>query len=107
MFSKEAWQDLQRFSVHSAFACGPIPDIGPGLEAWHCFPLYDLGRTRIADFATLTELNAWQAGLTAPYRLVGIREECLTCPHQLRRECSGGCLGHVVTSFERQGSSRA
>jgi hypothetical protein len=106
MFVGEAWQDLQQLSVQSAFACGPIPDIGPGLEAWHCFPLYDLGRRKITDFSTLAELNAWLAGLTAPYRLVGIREECLTCPHQLRGVCSGGCLGHVISSFEQQVSSR-
>jgi hypothetical protein len=106
MFADETWQELQRLSVHSAFACGPIPDVGPGLEAWHCYPLYDLGRRKITNFATLIQLNTWLANLTEPYRLVGIREECLPCPHQLSGVCSGGCLGSVISSFEAQESSR-
>ncbi|MGA9350039.1 MAG: radical SAM protein [Anaerolineae bacterium] len=107
MFTEDSWQELRRLSAHSSFACGPIPDIGPGLEAWHCFPLYDLGHCKLTDFATLAEVNAWLSGLTAAYRLIGIREECISCPYQLRKECSGGCLGHVIASFDQPDRLRA
>lgn len=101
MFTEESVLELKHLGVHSPFVCGPIPDIGPGLEVWHCFPLYGFAQCRITDFSTLEEVNDWLSSLTKPYRLVGIFEECFTCQYQLRQECSGGCLGHVVASFDQ------
>jgi hypothetical protein len=93
MFTPTEVGTLQRCGVRFSFACGVVIDIGPGLEAWFCFPLFQLHRERVLDSKNMHELARKFHVFTHEYfnKEVGIFEECAGCDYMKRRLCQGGC----------------
>ena len=93
MFTDEEVGTLQRCGVNFSFSCGAAIDIGPGLEAWNCFPLFQLHREKvlesksILDLATKIDINMRKFFNNK----AGIFDECPDCVYFLRRLCEGGC----------------
>jgi len=93
MFTPTEVGTLQRCGVRYSFACGAVVDIGPGLEAWSCFPLFQLHREQISDSTNMRELTRKFDMFMKGYfdNQVGIFEECADCEYLKRRLCEGGC----------------
>lgn len=93
MFTDEQIGRLLRCGTHLLFECGAALDVGPGLQAWNCFPLFQLGRVDAMDAKDLKELTCkLEKKLSetlgdAP----GIFEECADCDTRKRGLCHGGC----------------
>ncbi|HTZ40889.1 MAG TPA: radical SAM protein [Syntrophales bacterium] len=66
-------------------------DIGPGLEAWPCFPLSKF-KTDLLSFGNLFRLQTY---FQEQVRAQGLSCQacCVTCVEKVERRCSGGCLG--------------
>ena len=93
MFTPTEVGALQRCGVRYSFACGPVVDIGPGLEAWCCFPLFQLHREKLMDSQNITELaRKFDASINEYFNhRVGIFDECADCDYWKRNLCQGGC----------------
>lgn len=93
MFTTKEIGILQRCGVRTAFCCGAAVDIGPRLEAWNCFPLFQLHREKVLETKNMGELiNKFQVGMNNHFgNQPGIFDACATCKHYKRRTCGGGC----------------
>jgi len=93
MFTPTEVGTLQRCGVRYSFVCGAAIDIGPGLEAWNCFPLFQLHREQVLDSKNMKELsNKFDIFMTKYFNnKIGIFEECKDCVYLKRRLCEGGC----------------
>lgn len=82
------------------FRCQPVVDVGPGLEAWACYPLACLGKVSIEEFK---DQRAMRSHFKEKYqevyggRFTGIFPECESCDSRKRRMCAGGCSAHPQT----------
>lgn len=93
MFNDEQRGHLLRQGTNMNFVCGAAVDIGPGLQAWNCFPLFQLGYVNAMDAdneEALTELLLAQVAkeISAEF---GVRNECKTCEFMQHHLCQGGC----------------
>lgn len=101
IFPDEALGRLRRANADTKFVCRTALDLGPGHEAWNCFPLVTLTRRGYAPGTTLEEL---QKGFTEANRRLrsgggkprGVFEACADCVYLAQDICAGGCLGHVL-----------
>ena len=59
-------------------------------------------KPRAAPVTTRQAAVDYYKRLFAPYRSIGCRPECLTCPYMRRGQCSGGCLAHAINAMNRQ-----
>lgn len=101
MFTPAQHARLLALRARTAFTCGPIIDIGPDLSVWSCFPLKALdGRTLGCDLTREALVSAFWRGQRA-YRNLGVYERCMTCDKKRTGTCAGGCLAHVIRSFQR------
>ena len=93
MFTPTEVGTLQRCGVRYSFSCRAVVDIGPGLEAWSCFPLFQLHRERVLDSKNLRELsNKFDIFMNEYFNnQVGIFEKCADCEYLKRNLCEGGC----------------
>jgi len=101
MWNAEELGRLHFLNVEVTSHCDVIMDIGPDLQVWPCFPLSQVFRADLSDFATMKEMREHFQSLTAPYKSFGGQPACLGC-RNLKRSCGGGCLAHTVASFRRQ-----
>ena len=93
MFNDEQRGHLLRQGTSLSFVCGAAVDIGPGLQAWNCFPLFQLGYVNASDAdneESLTQLLQAQVAKEIGDEC-GVRPECKTCNFMLHRQCEGGC----------------
>lgn len=93
MFTPTEVGILQRCGVHFSFCCGAAVDIGPKLEAWNCFPLFQLHRENVLESKNMYELIAKFDKAMHEYfdHKVGIFDDCPDCKYFQRRICEGGC----------------
>jgi organic radical activating enzyme len=93
MFSPTEVGRLQRCGVRFSFACGSAIDIGPKLNAWNCFPLFQLHRENVLESESMGALIWKFAEKTDNYfnHQPGIFSECGNCKYFKRRICQGGC----------------
>ena len=93
MFNDEQIGHLIKLGSGIGFMCGAALDIGPGLQAWNCFPLFQLGRVNALDASTIVELkdmlNAKLEETLGSRK--GVRPGCATCELLPRNLCEGGC----------------
>jgi pyruvate-formate lyase-activating enzyme len=102
MFSPEQLGRIFRSAALPKFErCRYAIDIGPDLTAWPCFPLLGAVQVNLSDFYNETELRAHFVEQLSPYYSFGAMEECPQCSYFLRAMCQGGCLGYVVSGFDR------
>ena len=100
MFSDKELELLHSRGTNTVFACSPIVDIGPDLSAWSCFPLISLCRPNLQDFSTRDDIvkHFWMR--QRAYRNLGVYDKCLACQYKQQGQCAGGCLAHVIRSFQ-------
>jgi sulfatase maturation enzyme AslB (radical SAM superfamily) len=93
MFTTKEIGALQRCGVRTSFCCGAAVDIGPGLEAWNCFPLFQLHRENVLEAKNMEELiHTFQVRMKGHFgEEPGIFAECGACKHYKRKTCGGGC----------------
>jgi sulfatase maturation enzyme AslB (radical SAM superfamily) len=93
MFTPTEVGALQRSGVRFSFACGAAVDIGPGLKAWNCFPLFQLHKENVLESKNMRELiRKFDTNMHEYFnRRVGIFRECDDCKYLKRRACQGGC----------------
>ncbi|MBR6030423.1 MAG: radical SAM protein [Bacteroidaceae bacterium] len=93
MFNDEQRGHLLRQGTQMEFVCGAAIDIGPGLQAWNCFPLFQLGYVNALDAdneENLTRLLHEQVAkeIGSEY---GVRPKCKDCKFLACGLCQGGC----------------
>lgn len=93
MFNDAQIGRLLKHGTTIGFMCGSALDIGPGLQAWNCFPLFQLGRVDAMDAKTIDELNCKLNAKLAETLgdAPGVLEECATCELRANGLCEGGC----------------
>lgn len=84
---------LERVGTGLHFLCGAAMDIGPGLKAWNCFPLFRSGRIDVMQYASLAEVEQALAALNRELLGdgCGVFDECAGCEMMRRSLCQGGC----------------
>ena len=101
MFHEKEIDELEELGATAKFRCGTPVDVGPGLRAWHCFPLSSYPSVDVMRFSTVGHLRRVLAQMYGSYRAFGARKGCPTCQHKKRGLCHGGCLGHVLALAAR------
>ncbi len=101
MFSDEELGALIKSSKGFESICKPVIDVGPNLDVWSCFPLSEVLNTRLDQFDTLKDIEAFYIQQLTPYKRFGCMPECLRCDYLRRGQCSGGCIAHAMLSFNR------
>jgi radical SAM protein with 4Fe4S-binding SPASM domain len=93
MFTPTEIGALQRSGVRFSFACGAAVDIGPGLKAWNCFPLFQLHKENILESKNMNEvIRKFDTNMADYFRhQTGIFSECDDCKYFKRQTCQGGC----------------
>ena len=94
MFTNQQIGELLRFGTGVHFLCGAAIDIGPKLQAWNCFPLFQIGRVDALRADNLSELEQMLKSSTAKYlgSSCGVLPECTECRLMQKGLCEGGCL---------------
>jgi radical SAM protein with 4Fe4S-binding SPASM domain len=97
MFTDEEIGHLYKNKTQLKFTCRPIPDIDPGLNVLHCFPLAQYHSFPLEEFRDLAEVKQRFTTLIAEENgYSGIYPECRECQYKHRGICSGGCRGHYL-----------
>ncbi len=93
MFDDEQRGHLLRQGSQMEFVCGSAIDIGPGLQTWNCFPLFQLGYVNAMEADNEADLNRLLEAQVAKEigSKYGVRPECKDCEFMLRGLCQGGC----------------
>ena len=93
MFAPEELGVLQRCGVQMAFCCRIALDIGPKLDAWSCFPLFQLHHENVLESETMKVLvDKFDTHLVEYFDYKpGIFEACGMCKYYKRKVCEGGC----------------
>lgn len=107
MFSTEQLGKLVECGCDPRFVCCPIIDIGPNLAVWSCFGTSTVNQMRLEDFPARNDAVAHYSKLQRAYRSFGVFDGCHTCRHKRRGTCAGGCLAHVMRSFNSRKASSA
>lgn len=93
MFNDAQIGRLIKLGAGLGFMCGAALDIGPGLQAWNCFPLFQLGRVNALDACNMEELKKMlndkleETLGCAP----GVLPQCMDCYERKQGLCEGGC----------------
>ena len=58
MFNDQQIGELLRLGTGVHFLCGAAMDIGPKLQAWNCFPLFQIGRVDALQAKNLADLES-------------------------------------------------
>lgn len=93
MFTTEQIGALEAKGTQINFVCGSAIDIGPGLQTWNCFPLFQLGRVNALDYPDMMSLSKALDATCARYLTdaPGIFPECTDCDLRKKGLCQGGC----------------
>ena len=86
--------------------CQPILDVDADLSVWPCYPLCEIMNVSLKDFRDRDELVKYYSKKLAALRNIGSMNECMTCKYLRRGQCSGGCFGRTLKSFEESGDPR-
>lgn len=72
------------------------------------FPLSQIDKKPLKDFLDYSELYSYFDKLQRRARkeVNGIYLECDTCRNYEDGICSGGCLAHILNSFQKEGNIR-
>lgn len=109
MFTDEELGKLYKYTKNNVvFECGPTIDIGPDLMCWSCFPLSKIEKKSLKDFLNYDELYLYFGKLHRRVRkeINGLFPECDTCRNFEDGICSGGCLAHILNTFQKEGNIR-
>jgi hypothetical protein len=90
------------------FGCGPTIDIGPDMMVWSCFPLASFRKKSIFEFDSLRDVMSFYERILGVIRMEagGVYEECDECRHREDGVCSGGCVAHLVSKFQKEARVR-
>ncbi len=104
MFTLQGLGSLTHTTINGfSSICGSVIDVGPDLTAWPCFPLSRILNVKLTKFADQTALQGYFDKHLAPLRNFGSRERCLGCKYLHRGQCTGGCLGRTIRSWQESG----
>lgn len=94
MFTTQQIGKLLRLGTGVHFLCGTAMDIGPGLQAWNCFPLFQIGQVDAMQASDLNELERMlkEAVTRQLGTASGILNACAQCSSMQKNLCEGGCL---------------
>lgn len=103
MFTTEQIGAMLSRGTEINFVCGAAMDIGPRLQAWNCFPLFQLGKLDALAYDDLEKLRAALIEHTDSQlnNTPGIFDKCANCDMRLRRFCAGGCKSFKSIKAER------
>jgi hypothetical protein len=100
MFTDAQLGALQRRGTRLRFSCELALDIGPGLDAWACFPLASGRHVQLTEASRIEELHRELQddlnGLRRARGVFGVFPECEGCAYRRARRCAGGCLAHAL-----------
>jgi len=96
LFTEEEHGILAECGADQHFLCGPILDIGQGLQVWRCFPFSGQGGVRLTDFKSLEEIRQHFLQQWSNERKQGNGPACAQCAHFRNETCLGGCLSRTV-----------
>jgi radical SAM protein with 4Fe4S-binding SPASM domain len=99
MFTAEQLGRLKLYGAGVDFICKPVLDIGVDLNVWPCFPLVKWDVAKMMDFSNVSDLIKHFEDKQLLYKKSGIYKNCLDCRFLLRRQCSGGCVAHIINSY--------
>ena len=93
MFTDEQLGRLLRLGCDVNFQCGAALDVGPGLQAWTCFPLFHIGRVNVLDATTLQDLHHMLHKAVVEHLgdKCGVMPRCESCCEMKGHLCQGGC----------------
>lgn len=100
MFKPDELGLLLRLGMDLCFVCRPVMDVGPELEAWHCFPLSKLPRVSLRGNGNLEDAHHSLRKMASNLReriSPGIFSRCRGCLYRGRGQCDGGCLGLIIS----------
>lgn len=105
LFSDEQLGRIFKIIGHEIkFGCGPAIDIGPDMEVWCCFPLYNFNRKSVFEFTSIKGIYDYYMSMQEKVRseVGGIFEDCDNCKHREEKRCSAGCVAHILKSFDKE-----
>lgn len=93
MFTDSQIGRLLRLGGDVNFMCGAAIDIGPGLKAWNCFPLFQIGRVNVLDADNVEDLKNMLEKSVSNYLgdKCGVLKQCVNCDVMKKHLCEGGC----------------
>jgi len=92
MFSADEIGLLFKLGTKVQFVCSPVVDVGPRLEAWHCFPLAGLPRISLRKCSSIAKGRMLFEKMTKGLAPSGIYPRCKRCIYREHGQCSGGCI---------------
>ncbi len=98
-FTKKQCGQLFYYNSPLITVCGPVIDVGPDLKLWRCFVTSMIWNRKLTDFKDLQEIYQFYINKFEAFRKVGATNKCFRCKYLNRGQCSGGCLGHSLKSF--------
>ena len=99
MFSEKQQRDLLILSRRGSvikFHCDSATDIGSGGEAWRCYGLYDVLRTRTDRFKSIEEATLFFDNQVRQLNPLYMYEACKHCEFIKGGICGGGCYVYRV-----------
>lgn len=98
MFTDAQLGRLTRLKGTFNWTCGPIPDIGPDLSLWPCFPLSHIRSKTLFDFENLAQMHEYFSKEVRERKggTSGVYVECDDCTLRDRGQCSGGCVSYCL-----------
>lgn len=93
MFTTEQIGRLYRLGTAINFRCETACDVGPGLQAWNCFPLFQIGRIDALQGKDIEDLMKSLIKSTDEHlgHTCGVLPECKDCELMKKGLCYGGC----------------
>ena len=98
-FTKKQCGQLFYYNSPLTMACQPPIDVGPDLTLWRCFVTSIIWNRKLTDFKDLQEIHQFYINKFEAFRKVGVTNKCFRCRYLNRGQCSGGCLGYSLKSF--------
>jgi hypothetical protein len=101
LFTKEQLEELDRnVNFKPGNLCIPVLEVTPNLSVFRCYgtaSLSDPGM-KITDFTDVWDAFWYFSKKEQHFKRAGIFKGCVTCASN-GRECSSGCLVHILKSF--------
>ncbi len=93
MFTDSQLGRLFRLGGDVNFQCGAALDVGPGLQAWNCFPLFQIGRVNVLEAKNLHDLQQMLHKAVVKHlgNKCGVLPRCESCEVMRKQLCQGGC----------------
>lgn len=98
-FTEEEIGRLLCYNTPLECTCSLVIDINPNLTIWRCFATSMIWQKKLKDFKNLEDIYSFYIKKFEPFKKTGISKRCFGCKYLRRGQCSGGCLGHILKSF--------